>query len=605
MPNTNATLEILEKRGKEGKKVNRLYRKLFQPELFQTAYAQIYSNKGATTPGVGEETLDGMSEERIETIIEKLRWERYRWRPVRRVYIPKENGKERPLGIPSGDDKILQTAMKILLEAYYEPTFSERSHGFRPKRGCHSALLQISGKHRNVSWLIEGDIKGCFDNIDHDTLIGILEEKIEDGRFVNLVRQLLKAGYMENWEKKETFSGTPQGGIVSPLLTNIYMDKFDKWVEEKLLPEFNYSAQPRKGRRPNPEYNAYLYKRKKAKEKGDVETFNRLGKEMKSIPSIMVNDEGYRKLEYVRYADDFLLSFCGTKSEAKEIKERIGKYLKDSLKLELSEEKTLITHARSEKARFLGYDLSITLNEEKRQLNGLVHLEIPRKVITKICRRYTKHGKPIHRAELLNSSDYDIFTVYQLEYRGLVQYYQMAYNLHKLKKAYWVIRTSLLKTLAAKHKTTVTKTARKYKIIKRLEGREYKVLQVRVDRLEKKPLIAEFGGISLRRNPKPTHLTDNNERVVTQRRNQLIDRMLAEDCEMCGHSGKVEIHHVRKLKDLTKPGRKEKPAWVIRMAEIRRKTLVVCKDCHLAIHKGVTRQEWNVSREELLESRVP
>ena len=197
---TETVLEVIQKRGKAGKPLERLYRQLFNAEMYKKAYSEIYANKGAITPGSSKETLEGMSEGRIANIVQRIRTETYRWQPVRRTYIPKGNGASRPLGISSGDDKLLQATMKNLLEAYYEPTFSTRSHRFRPERGCHTALQQIGQTHRDVSWFIEGDIMGCFDNIDHDILLEIMGEKIKDQRFLRLVKHLAKAGYVEEWK---------------------------------------------------------------------------------------------------------------------------------------------------------------------------------------------------------------------------------------------------------------------------------------------------------------------------------------------------------------------------------------------------------------------
>ena len=210
MQKIETVLNVIQSRGKQGKSLERLYRQLFKEELYKKAYAEIYANKGAITQGSSNDTLDGMSHKRIAGIIQRVKRTTYRWNPVRRTYIPKGDGRKRPLGIPSGDDKLLQAAMKILLEAYYEPQFSKRSHGFRPGRGCHTALKQIRESHRDTSWFIEGDIKGCFDNIDHETLLGIMGERIKDQRFLNLVKYLMKAGYMEDWKWYGTYSGTPR-----------------------------------------------------------------------------------------------------------------------------------------------------------------------------------------------------------------------------------------------------------------------------------------------------------------------------------------------------------------------------------------------------------
>ena len=603
LESTEKTLAIYSKRGEQGKKLQRVYRQLFKPEMHERAYSQIYANIGATTKGTGEETLDGMSRDRIDNIIEALKTERYRWRPARRTYIEKSNGKKRPLGIPSGDDKLLQSTMKNLLEAYYEPTFSNRSHGFRPGRGCHTALMQTATNHQAVSWFIEGDIKGCFDNIDHDTLLRIMGEKIEDNRFLSLTRKLLKAGYMEDWSYHKTYSGTPQGGTISPLLANIYLDRLDKWVEKELMPKYNRRAS-RHGRRANPEYNRLSKRKTRAKARGDIQAMKEADKARKNIPSQRTEDEEYRKLEYVRYADDFLLSFAGPKSEAEQIKEEIKDFLKDVLNLDLSEDKTLITHARTKPAKFLGYELRVSQNRHRPTVSGLIKFGVPKEVITKAMQKYTKKDKPVHRGELLNENDLEIIWTYQTEYKGLVNYYQMAHNLSAIGKVGWVTQASLIKTLAAKHNISAKKIAKKHRQVISKDGKQYKVLSATQERKGKKPLSASYGAVSLARNPQPTKLADEKPKPRRNSRTELVKRLSADQCEMCGKKGRVEMHHVRKLKDVNKPGRTKKPLWVHRMAAIRRKTLACCMYCHQAIHDGKHLPKWDLWK-DTLESRVP
>jgi len=601
MQNAKTVLSVIQKQGEQEKPLTRLYRQLFNMDLYKAAYSQIYANAGATTPGTDGITLDGTSVRRWERIISQLRDEKFRWQAVRRTYIAKKHGGQRPLGIPSGNDKILQTVMKLLLEAYYEPRFSDRSHGFRPGRGCQTALVQISQRHRDVSWFIEGDIKGFFDNINHEILVDILSKDIADGRFLNLVRRLLEAGYVEDWKWHRTYSGAPQGGIISPLLSNAYLNVFDTWVEEELLPLYNRKSPGMTRRKDNPLYKQYSHRRASAKRRGDVAAYKRYGKLMRTVPSVM-DDDSYRKLEYARYADDFLLSFAGPKHEADEIRERIRDFLEKELGLELSMEKTLITHARTGKARFLGYDLRVMHSQERRTVNGWLWFGIPKEVITAAKRKYIRNGKPVHRSEWILHSDYDIVANFQAEYRGLVQYYIMAHNVADLSEVKWVTVTSLLKTLAAKHKSSVNKMAKKHRNTMVVDGRQYRVFKVTVERTDKKPLESHFGAIPLKRNPRPAKLTDNPPKIAMCR-SQLIDRMMAEECEMCGNKGRIQVHHVRKLKDLNKPGRKKKPLWVQRMAAIRRKTLMVCEECHRAIHAGKHRSEWDVWN-NILESRV-
>ncbi len=562
MRNAETVLAVIRERGKRGLPLKDLYRQLYNPELYLRAYGRIYGNHGAMTPGMTAETADGMSLRKIEAIIGKLHTETYRWTPVRRVYIEKKNlTKLRPLGIPTWSDKLLQEVIRSMLEAYYEPQFSPHSHGFRPGRGCHTALTEIRQRWTGTAWFIEGDIKGCFDNIDHQVLLSILRERIHDNRFLRLIANLLEAGYLEDWKYNATLSGTPQGGIVSPILANIYLDRLDKFVEQALLPEHNRG----KRRRDNPAYRTVTGRVYRARLQGRYEYAVQERKQLRHMPSQDPNDPSYRRLHYIRYADDFLLGFAGPKSEAEAMKRRVGEYLREELKLELSEDKTLISHARTEAARFLGYEI-VSLHDDakcaggKRSINARIGLRVPRSVVEAGCARYMKRGKPAHRPELENDSDYSIVAHYQQVYRGIVQYYVLAYNVCRLAKLRWVMETSLAKTLAMKNKTTVQKVFDKYKTsIQRPEG-TYKVLQVTVERGEgRKPLVVWFGGIPLRRQ-KTADLVDEIPRMGTGNvGTELLQRLLADTCELCGSTHNVEVHHIRKLADLNEKGRPEKP----------------------------------------------
>ena len=246
MRNAETVLNIIQDRGKRSLPLEDVYRQLYNPALYLRAYANIYQNKGAMTKGIDGETVDGMSHKRITDMIDELRHERYRWMPVKRVYIPKKNGKTRPLGLPGWKDKLLQEVIRAILEAYYEPQFSDLSHGFRPQRGCHSALNSIHKNWTGTKWFIEGDIKGCFDNINHDILLNMLKAQINDNRFIRLIANMLKAGYCEQWKYYPTLSGTPQGGIASPILSNIYLTALDKYVEYTLIPEYTRGIKRRK-----------------------------------------------------------------------------------------------------------------------------------------------------------------------------------------------------------------------------------------------------------------------------------------------------------------------------------------------------------------------
>ncbi|HEM4234183.1 reverse transcriptase [Streptococcus suis] len=586
MRTAKTILTVIHERGKQDKPLERVYKLLFNRELYLIAYAKLYPNNGAMTKGVTEETIDGMSIQKIDMIIEQLRQETYYWRPARREYIPKKNGKHRPLGIPVWSDKLLQEVIRMILEAYYEPQFSEHSHGFRPKRGCHTALQEIQ-TWKGTRWFIEGDISSYFDTIDHDVLITMLSRQIQDGRFIRLIKNMLEAGCLDDWKFHKTISGTPQGGVISPLSANIYLHQFDKWVGEELIPQYTRG----KKQKANSAYNRLSRRIKCYQDKGDYKKAHQLIVERRNLPSVDTYDTSYRRLRYVRYADDFILGFTGSKAEAKAIKKQIGDFLNTKLSLELSQEKTLITHATGESAKFLGYEIKAQRvndyidNKGRRSANGVIALFVPASVIESKCRQYMKNGKAIHRNNLLHDDDFSIVQTYQQEYRGLVQYYILAQNLSWFSKVYWYMETSLLKTLAFKHKSSINKMLAKYKTTTTsTNGRTVPCLQVVVPREDKPPLVATWGGISL--SYKKKAVIEDAPYQVYGGRTELIKRLLANKCELCGSEENIEVHHIRKLADLNKHNGKLVPKWKEIMSARCRKTLVTCRDCHHAIHNG-------------------
>ncbi len=313
MQSAETVLDVLRERGRRGLPLDELYRQMFNPQLYLVAYGRLYSNKGALTPGPDAETADGMTLAKIGSIIDAVRHERYRFKPVKRTYIPKKNGKRRPLGLPS----------------------SERSHGFRPGRGCHTALREVAVAWTGTTWFIEGDISGCFDRLDRRVMLEALGENIHDNRMLHLVSNMLAAGYLEDWVWNPTLSGVPQGGVASPMLSNIYLHRLDTFVEKVLLPEYNRGVR----RMHNPAYQKVQSELAKARRRGDIATVRSLRRKLRSLPTQDPCDPGYRRLRYVRYADDTLLGFTGPKAEAEEIKRRLGRFLQDELKLELNQER--------------------------------------------------------------------------------------------------------------------------------------------------------------------------------------------------------------------------------------------------------------------------
>jgi group II intron reverse transcriptase/maturase len=535
------------------------------------------------TPGACGDPADGMSEAKIDGIIEQMRYERYRFSPARRIWIPKKNGKLRPLGLPSWSDKLVGEVIRLLLEAIFEPVFSDSSHGFRKGRGCHTALRKIQETWTGTTWFIEGDIADCFGSLGHEIMLRILAEKISDQRFLRLIRHMLKAGYLEDWQYHDTLSGCPQGGVVSPILSNIYLHKLDEFVERELIPRYTRGSK----RRSNREYQRTFQKLETARSHGDRAAARELEKELRTMPSRDLMDPGYRRLKYIRYADDHILGFIGPKAEAEQIKAALTVFLRETLGLELSQDKTLISHARTQPARFLGYHIIVQhcdtkLTRGRRTANGTIALRVPPDVIKAKCAPYRQRGKPARRSRLQNLDDYDIVRIYGAEYRGIVNYYLLAQDVWRLSKLRWHAETSMLKTLAAKHKSTVTKMATRHKAKVITGDGPRTCFEARKHREGKKDLIARFGGIPLKRDKRAV-ITDPAPVRISYPRKELIRRLQRRLCELCEHGTTVTVHQVAALRQLGQPGPGQ-PAWAALMARMRRKTLIVCADCHDYIH---------------------
>ena len=577
-------------------KYERLYRYLFSEEMFAVAYQRIYAKQGNMTPGTDGKTIDEMSLERIERLIVSLKDESYQPHPARRVYIPKKNGKKRPLGIPSFEDKLVQEVVRLLLEAIYEGHFEGTSHGFRPHRSCHTALGMIQKSFAGAKWFIEGDIKGFFDNIDHNVLISILRERISDERFLRLIRKFLNAGYVEDWKYNKTYSGTPQGGIVSPILANIYLDKFDKYIKE-------YAAKFRKGDRRsiNPDYWRLNNKKNRLKQKlqktsdeqmrkSYLYEIAQLSKQMLSTPHKDAMDADFRRMQYVRYADDFLISVIGSKSECETIKADITQFMREQLKLELSDEKTLITHAQ-DKAKFLGYEIFIRKSDAvkrnkdgvlKRDFNGAVVLTLNSAVIQKKLTEYNAlevrniDGKDIWwskpRRYMTPMKPEDILAQYNAEIRGLYNYYSLAANVSKECASFaFIMKMSMFKTLGWKLNTSARKVRQKYQ-----KDKDF-VIPYNDAKGKQKYRVFYNEGFK-KRNAQFDVDYDKLPQTMYVPYPSLVERLKDGRCELCGKEGKVVMHHVRNLTKL-----KGCNEWEKLMLKRHRKTLVVCEDCNSMI----------------------
>jgi group II intron reverse transcriptase/maturase len=573
-------------------KFDRLYRNLFNPDFYLNAYAKIYRKEGNLTKGVDGKTIDGFSVNVVNTFIQEMKFERYMPYPVRRTYIPKKDKtKLRPLGIPTVNDKLIQEAVRQILEAIYEPLFDSSSHGFRPHKSCQTALHQIKLKGSGCAWVIEGDIKGFFDNIDHETLIEILKLKIKDGRFLNLIKRFLKAGIMEEGKIKDSISGTPQGGIISPILANIYLNELDKYMDT--VSKENEIGERRKNYLP---HHRLICNRYNLIRKGKYKEAKELLKKAQKMQAVDSMDPNFRRIKYVRYADDFVVLINGSKAIAEQIKMDIAKFLKEKLKLELNMDKTIISNTLKDKIKFLGYEFCKAKDDTKitkavdgvkyRSVNGNIQLLVPAKVINEKIKRYTRNGKPIHLNERVNSTIISNITQYNAEIRGLYNYYCLANNVSKqIAKFQFYHYYSLVKTIACKHKLSVRSTIRKYGIsVKRKQGTgTRKIIGIKYKTKNGEKTLTYFNE-SLKHADRPLSYNITSGETVKDYKNELIARLFSGKCELCGKHKEIEnmkVHHVRKLKNVKEKYRNKKtiPNWIKIMIKMNRKTLVVCEEC--------------------------
>ncbi|WP_242219938.1 reverse transcriptase/maturase family protein [Bacillus cereus group sp. BfR-BA-01380] len=601
-------LDVIRNASQKGKIITDCYRLMYNKELWIKAYTKLYPNAGNLTKGTTDETIDGFSLQKIEEIIEQLKNETFRFAPVRRVYIPKSNGKKRPLGVPNFKDKMVQEVMRMILENVYEPTFSDNSHGFREGRSCHTALSQIKNTWKGLTWCIEGDIKGFFDHIDHTVLVKLISKKINDRRFLLLIHHALTCGVMENWVYYKTYSGTPQGGIISPLLANIYLHEFDLFMEKQMknFEKGNIRVGNREYTAIRSEIRTLSRKVKRLDESNGHELWAERAdlvnniQELKSkqigIPSIDPMDNDYQRMKYVRYADDFVIGIAGSKQSALNVKETIKHFLREELHLDLSEEKTLITHLEN-RIPFLGYEFR-RWNEikvkrvnyknqkhllEKRTLSGAIKLEIPEKRIKEFA---IKNGygnldyfKITHRTKLLNNSELEILYTYNAELRGIANYYKLANNYHHLDKLFYLAESSFIKTIANKRRSTSMKVATNMRTHK-----QGVLCLVRKDKHGNENLhqFVKLKDIPKHKGAIKADTPEIDAYVNAMKysgRTDFEKRLVANKCEACGTTeGQMEAHHVRKLKDLKK---KRNLSYLDKiMIERNRKTIVLCYKCH-------------------------
>ena len=606
MRNPTDVLNSLSDKSKNPEyRFQRLYRNLYNPDFYLLAYKNIYANGGSMTPGVNGITIDGMSSQRIAKLIESLKDRSYQPNPARRTYIAKKNNpaKKRPLGIPSGDDKLVQEVIRMLLESIYEPNFSDASHGFRPQRSCHTALTKIQKTFTGAKWFVEGDIKACFDSFDHHVLIDILRKRIEDEAFIGLIWKFLKAGYMEQWQYHMTYSGTPQGSGMSPILANIYLNELDRYMGEYKARFYKPTRTANPAHR-NMASKIFYYKAKNDKVWDDLSveekkecarTLRQMRSEQRKLPTHPVQETSYKAIQYVRYADDFIVGVIGSHEDAKKLKQDLTVFLKEKLGLTLSTEKTKITNT-AENARFLGYDISVSRSQDIKRLkngkrqrvySGVVQLRMPLEKWTAKLLEYgairikkdesgKERWKTMPRGKLINRTDIEILSRYNSEIRGLYNYYAIAGNVSTLNHFSSRMKYSMLKTFGSKYRCKVRKIKERY-----VKNGEFTVAYKTKSGM--KESVYYHDGFRKKTEPALGQVDMLDIYKKYDKPNSLAIRLHTNKCELCGMDcDGHEMHQVRRLKDLN--GEQE---WERIMLQRRRKTLAVCPSCHIEIHNSM------------------
>lgn len=606
MRNPTDVLNSLSDKSKNPEyRFQRLYRNLYNPDFYLLAYKNIYANGGSMTPGVNGITIDGMSSQRIAKLIESLKDRSYQPNPARRTYIAKKNNpaKKRPLGIPSGDDKLVQEVIRMLLESIYEPNFSDASHGFRPQKSCHTALTKIQKTFTGAKWFVEGDIKVCFDSFDHHVLIDILRKRIDDEAFISLMWKFLKAGYMEQWQYHMTYSGTPQGSGMSPILANIYLNELDRYMGEYKARFYKPTRTANPAHR-NMASKIFYYKAKNDKVWDDLSveekkecarTLRQMRSEQRKLPTHPVQETSYKAIQYVRYADDFIVGVIGSHEDAKKLKQDLTAFLKEKLGLTLSTEKTKITNT-AENARFLGYDISVSRSQDIKRLkngkrqrvySGVVQLRMPLEKWTAKLLEYgairikkdesgKERWKTMPRGKLINRTDIEILSRYNSEIRGLYNYYAIAGNVSTLNHFSSRMKYSMLKTFGSKYRCKVRKIKERY-----VKNGEFTVAYKTKSGM--KESVYYHDGFRKKTEPALGQVDMLDIYKKYDKPNSLAIRLHTNKCELCGMDcDGLEMHQVRRLKDLN--GEQE---WERIMLQRRRKTLAVCPSCHIEIHNSM------------------
>lgn len=590
------TIRKLSQKDKKWKHKN-IFRILRKNEIWIIAYENIKGNKGALTAGMTPKTMDGMSMERLKRLQEKVCSGKYEFKPVKLTYIKRPDGRQRPLGLPTANDKIVQEVMRIILDAIYEPTFANESFGFRAGLGCHDALNHVENKFRWVDYIIEGDIEQAYPTMDHHILMNILRKRIDDRRFLNLIWKALKSGVLYEERIKWLKTGVPQGSIVSPILANIYYNELDEFV--KTLKIKYETPRSEWNNRKSPAYKALEHKISKISKtmrQHELHSLERqnLVKELKILRAERLKTDGLKdkriRVEYVRYADDWMIGVSGDRKLTCKIKEEISVFTKEILAQKIHPLKTNITNIRKGNAHFLGYEIFLPYNRPISSYKGKgvktirrgqpqLRFDIP---IAKVTKRYVERGylkqlpkgvRPISKSSYTVLEDHVIVSHYRSVWLGLKNYYSGCTNRGRLQYFHYLLHMSCAMSLAHRHRTSSSKIFKRHK----------KSLTVKIKDTGK---TVSFPYQTTWKVSERKWLCGKKVNVPTKHyfKNLVSRSGLKLPCAICDSKiGPIEMHHVKHVR---KQGFRYK-GFHQQMSLLNRKQIPLCKDCHLKVHAGL------------------
>ena len=600
-------LKTLSKLNANSSFINKqLYRLLYNEDFYVLAYERLKRNKGAMTSGVNSKgNIDGINLDEIRKIISQLKDESYQPKPSRRVYIPKANGKQRPLGVPNFRDKLVQECINIILTCIYDsdvkPTFSDNSYGFRPGRGTHQALQRGSLIFKGVTWIIKADVEGFFDNVSHHILVELLERRIADKRFIRLIWKFLRCGYLDNGQLVKPKKGTPQGGNLSPILANIYLHEFDVFIDQLILKHGKSVTRNRRYKRKSDQIRRARQTLAKSNRSSDEHyahkkaRLEQLVQERRAMPSRIVDDKDKAEFKYLRYADDWVLGLKCNYQKAKEIYDLCEAFFQTQLHLEWNTDKSELTRSTKKDIEFLGVYLQFTGKRQvmylktkvgnQKSLKRTISLNDVRYVMKgeEVCEKLKKKGfldashDPISCKRLVNYDVYQIAKIYQSIINGIANYYGFVHNISTLNHLHYKLFISLCKTLAHKFKSSKRKIMRKY---------GGKVLTFKGLGNAKPIMITMCGGYRRdTRNFKVNSIKQDTLGLKLKVHTGITTSswLKLKECCICGKEGYIEMHHVKSIKAL---GQKVKGFDKV-MKRLNRKQIPVCLDCHWKIHKGL------------------